>query len=157
MARLSATAIGKVRARTESNMDGLVTILRGRPGVLDTTTGRVAGMSGAVQIYGDPVPDGTIGTIGAKARIHPVSGQGSLSLGPGQIDQRSTTVSIPWGAPTVPQRDDIVVIRDAGQDGDLTGKALRVVEVSGATLFGDAHRMSCTLWGKSGYWDGAGT
>lgn len=156
MALLSATAISKVRARTESNMDGLVTILRGRPGVLDTTTGRVAGMSGAVQIYGDQVPAGTIGTIGGTARIHPVSGQGSLSLGPGQIDQRSTTVSIPWGAAT-PQRDDIVVIRDAGQDSDLTGKALRVVEVSGGTLFGDARRMSCTLWGKSGYWDGAGT
>lgn len=137
-------------------MDGLVTILRGGPGVLDQNTGRVSGMSNAVQIYGDPVATGVIGTIGAKARVHTVTGQGSLSLGPGQIDIRQTTVSIPWDA-VAAQRDDIVLVRSAGQDDEMVGAALRIVEVAGGTLFGDARRLSCTLWGRSAYWDGDGS
>lgn len=153
---VSDAAIQRVRAYTESNMDGLVTILRGKAGVLNQSTGRVSGASTATQIYGDPAPAGTIGAKGAKARVHSVSGQGSLSLGPGQINLRQTTVSIPWGAMT-PQRDDIVLIRSAGQDTTLVGAALRVVEVSGGGLFGDAQRLSCTLWGKSAYWDGDGS
>lgn len=156
MAAVSATAIAKVRARTESNMDALVTVLRGKTGVLDQATGRVSGMGNAAQIYGDPVTAGTIGTIGAKARLHTVTGEGSLSVGPGQIDLRQTTVSIPWSAAPV-QRDDLVLIRFAGQDTTLNGTALRVVEVAGGSLFGDARRMSCTMWGKSSYWDGLGT
>lgn len=143
MPLVSQTAIDAVRRYTEGNMDGSVTVLRGARGELDKTTGRVSGMVG-----GTPVYDG-------KARVHLVTGQGSLSLGPGQVNIRQTTVSIPWGAP-VPQRDDLVLIRDAGQDDTLTGAALRVVEVSGGGLFGDARRMSCTLWGKSAQWDGTG-
>lgn len=153
---ISATAIGKVREYTEGNMDGSVTILRGGPGLLDKTTGKVSGMAGAVQIYGDPVAAGTIGTIGGKARVHTVTGEGSLSVGPGQIDVKQVTVSIPWVGPAI-RRDDIVLVRSAGQDIQLVGSALRVVEVAGGTLFGDARRLSCTLWGKSAYWDGAGT
>lgn len=146
-------AIDMVRAYTEGNMDGLVTVLRGGPGVLNKTTGVVGGVADAVQIYGDPVTAGQIGTIGAKARVHPVSGQGTIALGPGQIDQRQTVVSIPWLAP-MPQRDDIVLIRSGGQDNTLVGTALRVTEVDGGGLFGDARRMSCTMFGKSSYWDG---
>ena len=41
-----------------------------------------------------------------------------------------------------------------GQDGELTGAALRVVEVSGGGLFGECRALSCTLWGKSSAWDG---
>lgn len=137
-------------------MDGLVTILRGGAGVLDKATGKVTGTSNAVQIYGDPVSPGVIGTIGRKARIHTVTGQGSLSLGPGQVNIRQTTVSIPWDAPPV-YRDDIVLVRSAGQDAQLTGAALRVVEVAGGGLLGDARRLSCTLWGRSAYWDGDGS
>jgi hypothetical protein len=33
----------------------------------------------------------------------------------------------------------------------------QVVEVAGGTLFGDARRCSCTLWGRSAYWDGDGS
>lgn len=140
---ISQTAVDKVRKRTEANMDAQVTILRGKPGVLDEVTGRVSGMTNSAPIY-----DG-------KARLHPVSGQGSLSLGPGNVDQRSTTVSIPWNAAPV-QRDDVVLVRDPGRDTQLTGAALRVVEVTGGGAFGDARRCSCTLWGKSAYWDGKG-
>lgn len=153
---VSPAVIAQVRAYAEGNMDGLVTILRGKPGTLDQATGRISGMTDAQQIYGDPVPTGTIGTKGAKARVHLVSGQGSLSLGPGNINLRQTTVSIPWEAPE-PQRDDLVLIRSAGQDKTLTGAALRVVEVAGGGLFGDARRLSCTLWGKSANWDGDGS
>lgn len=143
MPLVSQAQIDRVRRYTEGNMDGLVTILRGGKGVLDKTTGKISGLSNAVQIY-----DG-------KARVHLVSGQGSLQLGPGTINLRQTTVSIPWDAP-IPQRDDIVQIRDAGQDDTMTGAALRVVEVAGGGLFGDARRLSCTLWGKSSQWDGNG-
>jgi hypothetical protein len=155
MPTVDPAVIAAVRTYTESNMDGLVTILRGGVGVLDPVTGSMGGLSNAKQIYGDPVPDGVIGTIGAKARVHPVTGQGSLSLGPGQINVRETTVSIPWSA-QVPQRDDIVLIRDAGQDDTLTGASLRVVEVAGGGYFGDARRLSCTTWGYSAQWDGNG-
>lgn len=156
MPAVPAAVIAQVRAYTEGNMDGRVTILRGKPGVLDQSTGRIGGMSNAVQVYGDPVPDGTIGTVGAKARVHLVSGQGSVSLGPGTINMRQTTISIPWAAPE-PQRDDLVIIRSAGADQSTNGAALRVVEVSGGGLFGDARRLSCTLWGKSSNWDGDGS
>lgn len=156
MAIISAVGIAKVRARTESNMDGLVTIIRGTPGVLDEATGRVSGMSNAVQVYGDQVAAGAIGTVGAKARVHTATGDGSLSVGPGQIDLKQTTVSIPWAAPAV-LRDDLVLIRSAGQDTQMDGSALRVVEVAGGTSFGDSRRLSCTFWGKSSYWDGAGS
>jgi hypothetical protein len=148
--------IAQVREYAESNMDALVTVLRGKPGVLDKTTGRVGGMSAATQVYGDPVPAGQIGTKGARARIHLVSGQGSLALGPGQVNLRQATVSIPWAAP-VPQRDDLVLIRSAGQDSSLAGAALRVVEVTGGGAFGEARRLSCTLWGQSSAWDGDGS
>jgi len=151
-----AAVLNQVRSYTEGNMDGLVTILRGKPGTLDKTTGRITGMSGSVQVYGDPVPDGTIGTIGAKARVHLVSGEGSVSLGPGTINMRQTVVSIPWNAPDT-QRDDLVIIRSGGADQSLNGAALRVVEVSGGGLFGEARRLSCTLWGKSANWDGDGS
>lgn len=151
---VSEAAKARVRAYTERNMDGLVTILRGGKGALNRDTGEVSGMTGVVQIYGDKPPiTGQIGTKGAKARIHPVTGQGSISLGPGQINLRQTTISIPWSAP-VPQRDDIVLVRNGGADQTLNGTALRVVEVSGGGLFGDARRLSCTLWGKSSMWDG---
>jgi hypothetical protein len=156
MPAVPAAVIMQVRAYTEGNMDGRVTILRGKPGVLDQNTGRIGGMSNAVQVYGDPVPDGTIGILGAKARVHSVSGQGSLSMGPGQIDIKTVTVSIPWAAPE-PQRDDLVVIRSGGVDQTLKDAALRVVEVAGGGLFGDARRLSCTLWGKSSNWDGDGS
>jgi hypothetical protein len=156
MSPVSDTAIAKIRARTEGSMDGLVTILRGKPGTLNKATGRVSGITDARQIYGDPVAAGTIGTVGGKARVHTVTGQGSLSLGPGQIDVRQTTVSIPWDADPV-YRDDIVLVRSAGRDSSLTGATLRVVEVAGGTLFGDARRLSCTLWGRSAYWDGDGS
>lgn len=155
MALVSSGAIAAVRRYAEGNMDALVTILRGGPGALDPATGRISGMSDPVQIYGDPVPAGTIGTVGAKARVHTVSGSGSLSLGPGQVNIKQTTVSVPWSA-TPPQRDDVVLIRDAGQDDSMTGAALRVVEVAGGGLFGDARRLSCTLWGFSSQWDGDG-
>lgn len=137
-----------VRNYAESNMDGLVMILRGGRGQLNPQTGVVSGMVGATLVYGDE--------NGAKARIHTVSGQGSISLGPGQIDTRSATISIPWGAPTIPQRDDVIVVIDGGSDTTLDGNAFRVVEVSGGGAFGDARRMSCVAWGKSGYWTGTG-
>lgn len=154
MPTVSAHTIAKVRAYTEGNMDGLVTILRaGGVPQMDPVTLEVGGMAGAKQIYGDPVPDGQIGTTGGKARVHPFSNQGSISLGPGQIDQRSGTISIPWGAP-VPQKDDVVLIRDAGQDTDLNGVAARIIGVSGGGLFGECRRLQCVVWGRSSTWDG---
>jgi hypothetical protein len=156
MPSIPADVITKVRQYAESNMDALVTIVRGRQAEMDETTLMVGGTTSAVQVYGEPVPDGQVGTRGAKARIHSVSGQGSISLGPGQINLRTATVSIPWGA-TPPQRDDIILVRDAGQDQALVGAALRIVEVSGGTAFGDARRLQCTLWGKSSTWDGDGS
>lgn len=131
-----------VRSRVEAQMSATVTILRGTLGTLNPATGVVYGITGAQTIYS------------GKARIHTVSGEGSISLAAGQIDQRQTVVSIPWDAP-MPQRDDIVLVgTDDLADPDLDNKALRVIEVSGGTAFGDARRLSCTAWGDSRYWNG---
>lgn len=149
---ISATAQAKVRASTERAMDALVVILRGGKGVLDKATGRVSGLSDAATVYDDPNHPGAGGIAG----IHTVTGQGSVSNGVGQIDTRQVVVSIPWSA-ELPRRDDLVCVIDGGQDTALAGAALRVVEVAGGTRFADARRMSCTLWGKSGYWTGEGS
>jgi hypothetical protein len=93
---------------------------------------------------------------GAKARVHTVTGQGSISNGAGDIDVRQVQVSIPWAAQP-PHRDDLVLVRSGGQDASLVGSVLRVVEVEGGGAFGDARRLSCTLWGRSEYWSGAGS
>lgn len=139
---VSAHAIARIRAFAEGNMDGLVTVLRaGGVSQMDPVTLEVGGMAGAAKVYE------------GKARVHPFSGQGTISLGPGQIDQRSGTISIPWGAP-VPQKDDVVLVRSAGEDHDLDGVAARVVGVSGGGLFGDARRLQCVVWGRSSVWDG---
>lgn len=132
-----------VRAYAESNMDGHVTISRGGRGVLDKATGRVSGMSGATTVY-----DGI-------ARLHTVSGQGSISVGQGEVDTRSVTVSIPWSA-DLPQRDDVVLFVDGGADQTMNGRAGRVVEVDGGGYFGDARRMQCVVWGTSEYWTSRG-
>lgn len=146
---ISATAKAKVRAYAERNMDARVMILRGGKGVLDKTTGRLSGMSDAESIYDDPTAPGTGGIAG----IHTVTGQGSVSNGAGQIDTRQVVVSIPWSA-RLPRRDDVVQVIAGGEDETLNGAALRVVEVAGGTRFADARRISCTVWGKSGYWTG---
>jgi hypothetical protein len=132
-----------VRAYAESNMGGHVTISRGGRGTLDKTTGLVSGMSGATTVY-----DGI-------ARLHPVSGQGSISVGQGEIDTRSVTVSIPWSA-GLPQRDDLILFVDGGADQTMNGRAGRVVEVDGGGYFGDARRMQCVVWGTSEYWSSQG-
>ena len=133
-----------VRAYTESNMDGQVVIRRGGRGALDPATGVVSGMVGATDVYA------------GKARLHLVSGQGSISVGPGEFDQRAVTVSIPWAA-ALPQQDDVIEVVDGGADQTMNGVALRVIEVEGGGLFGDARRMQCVAWGKSEYWTGTGS
>lgn len=140
---ISPVARALVRARVEAQMGATVTILRGALGTLNPANGVVYGITGAQTIYS------------GKARIHTVTGEGSISLAAGQIDQRQTVVSIPWNASPVPQRDDIVLVgTDDLADPDLASKALRVVEVSGGSAFGDARRLSCTAWGDSRYWNG---
>jgi hypothetical protein len=179
-------------------MDALVTIVRGKRGALDLTTGRVAGVAVDLVVYGstaltepaapdpEPPPDPfarvasmrtvnfgdqpevsvmaadfvtpaeqATGDTGGKARVHKVTGQGSLSNGPGEYDLRQVIVSIPWAA-TLPRQDDIILIRDGGVDKTLNGSVLRIVEVEGGGAFGDARRLSCTLQGYSEYWTGAG-
>jgi hypothetical protein len=134
-----------VRAYAESNMDGHVTIRRGGRGQLDKQTGLVSGMVGATVVW-----DGI-------ARLHLVSGQGSISVGAsGGFDQRAVTVSIPWAA-ALPQQDDVIEVIDGGADQTMNGVALRVVEVEGGGLFGDARRMQCVAWGRSQYWTAQGT
>jgi hypothetical protein len=133
-----------VRAYTESNMDGQVIVRRGGRGALDTTTGVVSGMAGATEVYN------------GKARLHLVAGQGAISIGPGQFDQRAVTISIPWASP-LPQQDDVVEVVSGGADQTMNGVALRVIEVEGGGLFGDARRMQCVAWGYSEYWTGQGT
>lgn len=152
MPPISDVARAKVRARVESTMDALVTILRGGRGSLDPSTLLVSGMAGATTVYDDPASSGK----GGKAHLHVVTGQGSVATGAGNIDMRQVVVAIPWSAPA-PRRDDVVWVRSPGQDTGLAGAALRVVEVSGGGLFGDARRASCTLWGTSPSWTGAGT
>lgn len=148
---ISEVAKQMVRNYAENNMDALVVILRGGRGQLNPKTGVVSGMAGARSIYDSDAGNGS----GGKARIHTVSGQGSISLGPGQVDTRSATISVPWSA-TIPQRDDVVLVISGGSDTTLNGNAFRVVEVSGGGAFGDARRMSCVAWGKSEYWTGLG-
>lgn len=151
--KISEYAKARVRAYTEGNMDGLVTILRGGRGELNKVTLEVSGLAGAQTIYDDDEQTGA----GGKARVHKVTGQGSVSVaGAGNIDMRQVIVSIPF-ASQMPRRDDVVLVRDSGEDQDLTGATLRVVEVDGGGAFGDARRMSCTLWGKSPRWTGTGS
>lgn len=137
---ISAFARAAVRKRVEAQMTATVQILRGQLGAMDPTTLKVGGLQNSTVIYE------------GNARIHTLSGEGSLSLGDGQIDQRQVVISIPWDAP-IPQRDDVVIIgNDDEADTTVDGLALRIVEVAGGTLFGDARRLSCVAWGPSRYW-----
>jgi len=188
---ISDLARQRVRAYAESHMDGLVTIVRGKRGVLDLDTGRVAGVAVDLVVYGSTAPtapvqrqaapavaavavrvnlsggpeaepsafstpgDQATADTGGKARIHKVTGQGSISNGPGEYDMRQLIVSIPWAA-ALPRQDDIILVRDGGVDETLNGSVLRIVEIEGGGAFGDARRLSCTLQGHSEYWTGAG-
>lgn len=188
---ISDFARQRVRDYAESHMDGLVTIVRGKRGVLDLNTGRVAGVAVDLVVYGSTAlqavaqqqqqqqadtmsvrvnlsgapgatptgfstpGDQATADTGGKARIHKVTGQGSISNGPGEYDMRQLIVSIPWAA-ALPRQDDIVLIRDGGVDTTLNGSVLRIVEIEGGGAFGDARRLSCTLQGQSEYWTGAG-
>lgn len=124
-------------------MTATITITRGQLGVFDATTGRVGGLQSGTTIYS------------GKARIHTVSGEGSISIGEGQIDQRQAIISIPWDASPVPARDDLIVVSDDGNlDADMVSRSLRVVEVEGGSLFFDARRLSCVSWYPSRHWTG---
>lgn len=136
----SATARQLIRARTEAAMVATITILRGNLGTLNVTTGEVGGLASATTIYA------------GKARIRNVNGTGVINVGDGEIDQRSTVISIPIDSP-VPFRDDLVRIdNDGNTDTDLDSRIFRVLDVDGGGMFGDARRMTCTSWHESRYW-----
>lgn len=129
-----------VRRRVEAQMLSTITVLRGNLGTLNPTTGMVGGLTGATTVYA------------GKARIRTVSGAGVINVGGGEIDQRSTVISIPISSP-VPHRDDLVLIgEDDEADPDLDTRIFRVMEVDGGSYFGDARRLSCTGWLSSRYW-----
>lgn len=149
----TVSAVGRalVRRHVSRNQNATIKLLRGDVGAMDPVTLKVPGLSNYATLYGPG-----IAPYNGQARIHPVSGEGSIATGEGDLDLRQVVVSIPWDAP-MPARDDVVqVVQDTLSDGDLTGATFRVVEVSGGSLFGDARRMSCTLWGRSRYWTGKG-
>lgn len=130
-----------VTKRIEQQMLATVTIYRGQLGALDTTTGRVGGLTNATTIYS------------GKARIWTMSGSGVVTLGEGTVDTRSTIVSIPLSARPLPARDDLVLIGDDNlSDADLDTRALRVLDVDGGGLIGAARKLTCTGYYPSRYW-----
>lgn len=136
----SASALARrlVRGRAQAQMVSTVTILRGALGVLDPATGQVGGVRSASTVY-----------VG-MARIRSVEPQGVVAVGGGEVDVRRTVVSIPIGSP-VPRRDDLVRV-DTDSDVDLATRFLRVTDVDGGGLFGDARRLYCTGWHESRSW-----
>ena len=158
---ISPYARQRVREYVEGNMDGLVTVVRGKRGGLDPVTGNVKGLVITGVVYGGAgvTVDNVDADAGGKARVHLVAGQGTVSNGPGEFDMRQVTISIPFSADpqSMPRRDDVVLIRSGGQDGELNGQTARVLSADGGGLFGEARRMQCTLWGRSEYWTSQGT
>ena len=139
---ISQVARTKVRRRAEAQMTDSVTVYRGQIGALDPSTGILAALANATQIYSGP------------GRLHIMSGTGTVALGGGTIAQAQVVISIPMSAP-LPYRDDVVTV-DVADDADPTEqtRVLRVLEVAGGSLFGDARRLTCTAWAPSRYWAG---
>jgi hypothetical protein len=128
-----------VRSRVELAMVCQITILRGKLGLLDPSTGKVSGLTDAVTVYE------------GKARVRAIANGQSVDLGGGEIVIRDTTISIPIGS-GMPFRDDLVTVTDGGPDFDLSTRIFRVLGASGGGLFGDARRMSASGWLQSRYW-----
>lgn len=131
----------QVRNFTEGNMRASIEILRGSLGTLDPVTGLVGGLSGSERVYR------------GKARIRTVNGTGTASIGGGEINTRSTTISIPITVNAQIHADDLVrVLQDDESDVTLDTRIFRVMDVDGGGFFGDARRMSCVGWYESRYW-----
>lgn len=138
---VSNLARALVRARVEAQMLATVQILRGALGTLNRATGIVSGLTNVTVIYS------------GMARIHGVSGAGSISVAQAPLDQRQVTISIPWGTPLIPQRDDLLQVSlDDDADPSLDAQTFRVGEVSAGSLFGDARRLQCTQTAPSRWW-----
>lgn len=141
MITLSPAGRAMVRRRVEAQMRAQINVLRGNLGTLNPTTGLVGGLASAITVYS------------GNARIRTVAGASVIQVGGGEIDQRTTLISIPITS-AMPQRDDLVqVVNDDLADPDLDTRIFRVMEVEGGSLFGDARRMSCTGWYESRYWN----
>jgi hypothetical protein len=127
-----------VRKRVERGFASQLQILRGNLGVLDPLTGYVGGLEDAQTVYDGP------------GRVRVLAGM-PVAVGPGQQAVRRVTVSVPIAVS--PRVDDLVKITatDAA-DQNLTSRILRVVEVDGGGLFGDARRMTTESWFESRYW-----
>lgn len=129
-----------VRRRMEQQMLGTVRIQRGKLGTLDPTTGVVGGLNNLSVIYE------------GKARVWSVDGGGVISTGNGQIDTRTTYVSIPVSAP-VPHRDDIVtVLNDDLSDDDLDNRVFRIMEVDGGGYISETRRLTCSSFFPNRWW-----
>ncbi len=140
MITVSPLARALVRRRVEAQMLATITILRGALGTLNPTTGLVGGLASAVTVYT------------GKARIRSVTGSGVIDVGGGEIDQRSTVISIPIAA-TAPRRDDLVVIgQDDAADAELDTRIFRVMEVDGGGYFGECTHLNCTGWYSNRLW-----
>lgn len=130
-----------VRRRTAAAMKAKIVIIRGDLGTMDPETLVVGGLENAQDIYR------------GKARIHTVSGAGTVTVSQQTIPIRSVIMSIPMSVTNVPRVDDCVVVGvDDLADADLDTRIFRVVEVEGGSFFGDARRLSTTGWYESRYW-----
>ena len=139
---VSPIARAKVQARVGAQMSDSVSVYRGQIGGLNPTTGVLGGLANPVTIYTGP------------ARIHVLSGTGTIAVGGGVIAQAQAVISIPADAPLA-QRDDVVVADAVGNidDQTLQTRAFRVLEVSAETYFADARRLTCSIWVGSRWWE----
>lgn len=127
-----------VRTRVELTMVSTIKIQRGDIGDLDPVTLQVGGIKNPTTVYQ------------GKARIHPLVGNGAIALGEGQIEMRSTTITIPISA-TVPHRDDLVTdLTD--DDVDLPNRTFRVTDVEVGGFFNAYRTLTCTSWADDRWW-----
>ena len=137
---ISDVARTKVRTRAEEQMCDTVTIYRGDIGLMNTSTGMMSGITNVSTIYT------------GIARIHVMSGTGTIAIGAGTVAQQQTVVSIPISAPKT-HRDDVVVVNTA-IDANQEGRAYRVLEVTGAGSFYPVRQHTCSAWAASRFWEG---
>jgi hypothetical protein len=123
-------------------LEGTITVHRQGLAAMDPVTLEVAATSGGV-VYSGP------------ARVPIVTPSGPVSVGEGQIPQRTVGFTVPLGAGDF-RNDDTVTI-DAmpdGSDTTLVGSAWRVTGVSGGGAFGALCKLTATQWFRNGRWDG---
>ena len=78
-------------------------------------------------------------------RIWEVSGGGSVVIGETDVSLQNTYISIPWDVPTVPQRNDEILILTSPDEPELIGKRFQINEVNKAGELRPTRRFQVTM------------